>query len=226
MSNSAWWWPALIGVHAGFFLLLWRFRRQDHPWLIVLYGVQWGADVLGYLVFPAKGGGLDVLGAASGCAVLKVTQLFLYNSAWLSFWVVVAMAAERLHRGLLRRVWWYVLPVVAVVMLLVHVLRGTGHVSRVHYLATLHFVVEPALLVYSIYYLVRYSARCLKELEKPDLLVLALMLECTNLILRLSFAIRPDLLFDRHFGPIFHVVCLLGFFGYYLREKWRGRQAT
>lgn len=222
--GNFWWWTALTGAHAILFAVLWRYRREDHPWLLVFFGVQWLADCVGFLIYPTKAGGLNALGAVLGTSGGKLAVYYLASVGWFTFWFLSALTAERLALGRLRRFWLPTLIVFAV--LWAFVINGylSRDVSRKLYLGLIHWVIDPFLLLYTLYYLVRYLARCLRNALEIDLLTLALMLVCTNFTLKLLFAIQPNLGFDRSFSVLYYTVCLVTFFSYYATVKVRAHR--
>jgi hypothetical protein len=222
--GSFWWWAALTGAHALLFGVLWQLRREDHPWLLAYFGVQWLADLLIFLIFPAKLGGLNILGPFSPTLGGQLAIYYLSNVAWLTFWILPPLTAERLALGRTRRCWLPGLVAFAGVWLAVVYGFLTRAVSREVYLGLLHWLIEPALLIYALVCLGRYLHRCLTRALHIELLTLALLLECTNLSLKLLFALRPGLSLDRNFSALYYTVCFVTFFGYYAVVKVRERR--
>lgn len=220
MDNTVWW-PVVVAFHALLFLVLLRFRRIDHPWLLPLYGVVWTGDLVAFLLMPPIYGGREILAPWSEQGLVRGFVFYVSYAAWLASWVLPAMAAEALFRARVSRLWWSLLVVAAAALAAATWAVQAGALERSVVLAAMHYAVEPLLLGRALYFVIRYIVRCCREAQSIDLLALALMLEITNLTLKLLFALRPGLSVDQSFSALYHVICLVGFFGYYALEKAR-----
>jgi hypothetical protein len=214
-------WLAITAIHALLLIPLLVFRRFDHPWLLVYFGSTWLADGFGLLFTPATGGGLDVLGAAGSQGWRVFVAHAVMMTVWLSFWVIPTLTAIRLWRGPLRG--WVGAALAGMVTLSVLCLVavkqrwiGTQAAGRL-----LHWGVEPALLLATGVALVQHIRDQYARKRPLDLLVLALLLECVNLFMKLVFALKPGFVFDPRFSAIYHVVSLVAFFAVYLVVRLR-----
>jgi hypothetical protein len=214
-------WLALIALHAVLaVVLLWQ-RRQDHPGLAVFLVGQWALDGVGFLFYPAAKGGLGLLDGVAGTPAGRCAMVSVANLVWISFWLLFALAAERLARGRTSALARLGTLGVLGVVLAGSVAYCLGWLSRGALRTGLHVVIEPALLVLATALLVQYLVAQFRQGERPDLLALALMLWAASFLLKLIFAVRPDLAFQRHFSLIFHLVSLVAFFAYYAVAKVR-----
>lgn len=216
-------WLLITALHALLLVLLVRFRRQDHPWLLVYYCGQWVADAVAFLVTPKPHAGLALLDAFGSSSWARFTGATLQLLSWLTFWILPVLAAIRLQRHRIPLAVWVAVGAIlaGTTALLFSSLDQRIPKSTFHFF--LHYLIEPALLLAGIGLLIRHIQRSYRAGSPLDLLVLALGLEQVNLLMKLVFALSPSLAFDRRFSAVYHLTSLAAFFGYYLFRRLRLR---
>jgi len=210
------WWLILSVLHGGLFLVLWRYRRSDHPWLIRLMGVQWLALLTRGLLAPAGQGGLALLGDP-GTDAAGARALIL--GADVLAWATLALAAQRLARGAFPRwVWW----LVGAVVLAGGGLGAAGGAigsPRNCKAVLLYGVVAPLPVAFAGVRLAQHLRDCLRRRITVDLLALAIGL----FVLRLGIAwverLGPGPLVHPAFELMLHSVSMVALFCLYGLSK-------
>lgn len=215
---------AAVLMHGLGLVVLWRYRRTDHPWLLPVYGASCLSVAARFCLASPAAGGLQLLGSLASPAGSPLAQALFYE-ATLAPALVALLAAVRLSGDRVPGWFWYALPLAMVLVGGVPLGARWSRLPR-----RLDGVVVACLLLglggALARRIARYARSCLERRISIDLLHLALLLACAQILLRSAALLAPGPLIHHGFDALFSWMSVVAFLGYYGWTKRPGRAPT
>lgn len=207
-------WSIILVLNFLWVTFLYTQRDYDHPWLFPFFLVSTSTDFFGWLLSPKTVGGVALL---SPSLLGHLSWATLLSLCWLSWFVLVFFASLKLEHHKVGNK-WLIIGVCGSV-LLVSLLQGLPFFETVYRRGMSRFLLEPFLLLASLYLVARHCVHRMRSGLDLDYFVYVVATSIFCLGLKLVVMLDSSLVLIRQMSQAYYYVHLFALVAAYFVNR-------